>query len=85
MLLESVRNNHRKVCGFFMDENDWTARFVDSMKKLLLELGINDKYIISDNQGRVTVSKLSTKIFRVSLFITSLHLSTRCRDVVHCV
>lgn len=31
-----------------MDENDWTARFVDTMKKFLLELGINDKYIISD-------------------------------------
>lgn len=48
LLLESVRNNHRKVCGIFMDENDWIAHFVDSMKKLMLELGINDKYIISD-------------------------------------
>ena len=48
LLLESIRNNHHKICGFFMDENDWTARFVDSMNSLLQALGINDKYIISD-------------------------------------
>lgn len=47
-----------------MDENDWTARFVDSMKKLMLELGINDKYIISDNQGRGYSFKAFNKNFQ---------------------
>ena len=47
LLLESVQNNHRKVCGFFMDANDWTAR-LSTVWKNLLELGINDKYTISD-------------------------------------